>query len=425
MRRRILSETESGVTLTLSSSSQTVTGSSGSVNIYIYSDGEALKDDGVFVSSNQTWASPTYYKSSGYFYLYYSSNTDVVNSRTAIITVTYQGQSVTFTLIQNSGDITLDWSSSIYNGYSKVIPPYVNSSRAAFNITTSYGTASDYNWSINVTWASITVSSSYVAVKGLEDYTASTTRSGTITARHKTLNKTATISVTQYGAGYISEADGGYVLCSDRNVYQLASIPSGVTPIGIKKRNSSKAFSLTAMSCSTPNTGATGLNGSLSSNPCWGGYGYSTGVSYPPYSGNSPKEATQAVLAIDNGNSTAWKTASTISTTSTSRYTHPAAQCTWRFSPAGTSQGEWYVAEDWVVYMCDMTSGNTKRTNITLIALYNKYGVNVTMWNQYNLSAVEKSANDTYYQVWTGGSYSSTNTSKQSTSYPTRAEIDI
>ena len=52
---------------------------------------------------------------------------------------------------------------------------------------------------------------------------------------------------------------------------------------------------------------------------------------------------TATILAKDNAVSTAWQTASTIVNNSGGTNVHAPAQCCWRYSTVGTSQGEWYL----------------------------------------------------------------------------------
>ena len=65
-----------------------------------------------------------------------------------------------------------------------------------------------------------------------------------------------------------------------------------------------------------------------------------TGNAYADMDG---KGNTEKILAIDNGGSTDWQTASTITNTDRTRTIHPAAQCCWRYHTVGTQQGDWYL----------------------------------------------------------------------------------
>ena len=52
---------------------------------------------------------------------------------------------------------------------------------------------------------------------------------------------------------------------------------------------------------------------------------------------------TATILALDDAHSTAWRTASTIENNSGSTNIHAPAQCCWRYSTLGTTQGQWYL----------------------------------------------------------------------------------
>ena len=52
---------------------------------------------------------------------------------------------------------------------------------------------------------------------------------------------------------------------------------------------------------------------------------------------------TATILALDNAVSTDWQTASTITNNSGATNVHAPAQCCWRYSTLGTSQGQWYL----------------------------------------------------------------------------------
>ena len=55
------------------------------------------------------------------------------------------------------------------------------------------------------------------------------------------------------------------------------------------------------------------------------------------------KSNTEKILAIDNGVSTDWQTAATITNADRTETIHPAAQCCWRYHTVGTQQGDWYL----------------------------------------------------------------------------------
>lgn len=63
-----------------------------------------------------------------------------------------------------------------------------------------------------------------------------------------------------------------------------------------------------------------------------------TGNAYADMDG---KGNTEKILAVDNGVSTDWQTAPTI--TNIGGAIHPAAQCCWRYHTVSTNQGDWYL----------------------------------------------------------------------------------
>ena len=52
---------------------------------------------------------------------------------------------------------------------------------------------------------------------------------------------------------------------------------------------------------------------------------------------------TATILTLDDAHSSAWRTASTIENNSGSTNVHAPAQCCWRYSTLGTTQGQWYL----------------------------------------------------------------------------------
>lgn len=65
------------------------------------------------------------------------------------------------------------------------------------------------------------------------------------------------------------------------------------------------------------------------------------------------KNNTEKILAVDNGSSTDWQIASTITNTGNVETIHPAAQCCWRYHTIGTNQGDWYLpAAGELGYLC-------------------------------------------------------------------------
>ena len=55
------------------------------------------------------------------------------------------------------------------------------------------------------------------------------------------------------------------------------------------------------------------------------------------------QNSTNIIIELDNSNDISWQTANTISNSSFSTNSHPAAQCCWRFHTIGTEQGNWYM----------------------------------------------------------------------------------
>ena len=55
------------------------------------------------------------------------------------------------------------------------------------------------------------------------------------------------------------------------------------------------------------------------------------------------KGNTEKILAVDNGSSTDWQTALTITNADRTETIHPAAQCCWRYHTVGTNKGDWYL----------------------------------------------------------------------------------
>ena len=53
------------------------------------------------------------------------------------------------------------------------------------------------------------------------------------------------------------------------------------------------------------------------------------------------KGNTEKILAVDNGSSTDWQTAATITNADRTETIHPSAQCCWRYHTVGTNQGDW------------------------------------------------------------------------------------
>ena len=70
---------------------------------------------------------------------------------------------------------------------------------------------------------------------------------------------------------------------------------------------------------------------------------HSTANTNSIYADMNGKGNTEKILAVDNGGSTDWQTATTITNDGYTETIHPAAQCCWRYHTVGTQQGDWYL----------------------------------------------------------------------------------
>lgn len=87
--------------LSLSSESQTVEPTSGSITVNVYYNGNLLKDSSVRVTySGESISSASYSSSTGKITINYGVNEDDENSRTNIVSVTYKSLNAIFTLTQ-------------------------------------------------------------------------------------------------------------------------------------------------------------------------------------------------------------------------------------------------------------------------------------------------------------------------------------
>lgn len=108
------------ITLTLDPSSKSVTAASGSYTFTVYANSSILKDSNVTVSSDSSWATPSYSSSTGKVTVSYSANTDTTSRRTAVITVAYNSSTGNHTVTQSydyavSSDYTYDYSTSVFD----------------------------------------------------------------------------------------------------------------------------------------------------------------------------------------------------------------------------------------------------------------------------------------------------------------------
>ena len=127
------------------------------------------------------------------------------------------------------------------------------------------------------------------------------------------------------------------------------------------------------------------------------------------------KGNTEKILAVDNGVSTDWQTASTIvnnNSSSTNTQPHTAAQCCWRYHTVGTQQGEWYLpAAGELGYLAarwkaiDNSIDKLVSSGVEALVLpVSYYWWSSTEYSSYN--AVYLSFNSSYAYLYNGGKYS-------------------
>ena len=187
MRRRELFNIKKTGTLKLSASSGTAAASSGSyVTFTVKYNDVALTDENVVISSTQTWVTKTWTASTSTVKLSCTSNTDLNNSRSAIITVTYDGASASYTLYQSKGTLSLSSysASGNYKSGSTTFNIQINNSNYSGTATVSS----------NQTWATTSKSGSTVTVSYTENDSGNS-RSATITVTCQ--SKTQTFTFTQ------------------------------------------------------------------------------------------------------------------------------------------------------------------------------------------------------------------------------------
>lgn len=188
MRRRGI--LESGGNLTLSSYSGTVSASASSGAFYVYWNDVTLKDSSVAVSSNQTWATPTWNASSGRVTVACTENTDLASSRTAIITVTYSGVSATYILTQQTATLSIDQTSLTLSFDCDSISIYVKVNGKNYT-----GDASTVTISSNQTWLTGSYNPSWGVSVYAEDNTGNSNRYATLTITIQ--GQSVTCSITQ------------------------------------------------------------------------------------------------------------------------------------------------------------------------------------------------------------------------------------
>lgn len=131
MRRRIIENAYRTLPVTLSATSYTATPAPGTQTVIAYYGGVPIADLTSSMVSKSGNMSSVSVNSSGVITMRYNANTDTSNSKTSIMTLVYEGQTVTFTITQpndyetgttsnnhvdtNTSYITFDSSSVSYN----------------------------------------------------------------------------------------------------------------------------------------------------------------------------------------------------------------------------------------------------------------------------------------------------------------------
>ena len=342
MRRRALGDNEL-VNLTLSSSSKTISATTTSDSFIVYNNGDPLTKSSVTLTRSSSWiTSATWNASTSTVSIVISKNTDACNSRSATITVKYKGNNINYTLTQSKSTTPLIKLVS-WNGYDyDDCAAFGGEGSFLVRKTDTNNVTSNYVVNRSDSWITTTKSGATIYYTCADyDGSAGSHRYGYIYVNNTDGSCTTTASATVFQ--YANVCD---VMFSDGTTYSYGSWPSNKTPIGLVMPSwtySSTTYpgiclSLKYMSCSTPDSGTVS-----SETICWGGSNYSVGST--AWGGGSANA--NLILSVDNSNSTAWQTASTISNEGHNKYIHPAAQCCWRYHTEGTSQGDWYLPSEY------------------------------------------------------------------------------
>lgn len=329
MRRRLLLNNGSENTLTLSSTSGTINARENSYTsyIYVYYNEELVTDLDVQISCDKDWVEINWYSTNGYFRLNSNSyNPSFTNTRSAVISVTYEGLTVNYRLTQRR---------STWN----VTPTAVTSNFAAstqetFNVLINdYSLAEDYTISESLDWITTSKNDGIVTVTFSEN-TTQAERSGTITVTLSGESKTVTVR-----QGIIDPLPVIDVYDNIINIITDSYYNNDIKGVLIPNTNAYAAKYL--LDCNgTPNKESTSTYPASARPTYFGGDGYTIqGIT-----NNDGQANTATILAVDNSNSTSWQTASTISNSNNNQYVHPGAQYCWRYNPSNTnSQGQWYL----------------------------------------------------------------------------------
>ena len=355
----------SGSKLTLSEDSGTANAAANSkVSFTVNYNEVPLTDSNVTVTSSQSWATCTWTGSTSTVTVTCTNNTSISATRSATITVTYGGNNVKYTLTQSKGTWTVN--PSEFNPCQASGDSYV-----ACQVNGSW-ISSGVTFKNYPSWVNRTMFSGGGGYIYYDENTNSNSRTGTVTAVYQ--KDTKTITINQKGT-----ADLLSVRFADGNTYSYDNWPSNSTPIGIVIPNTNAFMSLVNMDYTKPDTGSVSSTGSYNNeNMLYFGsidaqimLTKKTNVDeakvYMPGTSNF-----NAIINYDNSNSTAWQTASAISNIVTDIYTHPAAQCCWRFHTEGTNQGEWYIPSTGEIYnaLVKETSSKLICTTSALMAKY-------------------------------------------------------
>ena len=347
-----------------------VSASGGSTTFYVYRNDDRITT-GFTVSSNKSWVTVNVDEYGSVNTTSSFNDETVASSRTASITVTFGGKSAIYTLEQDASSWQIVKSTSDatpLTSYDVGTP--VGASRYGeilLNGTNIYS-GTNYTLTTSDSWITATKSSSSGFRIAVSTFYDENPRNGTVTVNF--LGQTKTIQVSQQGTGGTLS-----VRSINGNSYYFSNWPSDATTvIGIEIPNSNLCITRLNPYVEYPDTG-----GFVQS--CrYGGSGYDTqGLPNFTTSGAAitdmdGKANTAAILAVDNSNSTAWQTASTIASEGTNQYVHPFAQLCWRYSNTGANKGDAYIPSAGQLYTYFRPYLNEiYKTRLTLHA---KYGIN-------------------------------------------------
>lgn len=369
-RRSLLGKGNIEYVFSASSTSSSVASTSGNISISIIStaNGDSIGytyaiSSSSLISSITTGATTVR--------IYYSANT-TTSSRSGYVYLTQNGSGkiISIYVSQSGGTYTFSGQTEGYACSQKNWSYWsVNSSisgvKTGFTVTSYDG---------NIT--SVTTSTTAVTLYWAENTSTTSPKISTVNLKQDGSNKTLTMTLRQSKTMIDSE---WYlpVLFYNTSTGTKTEIPystwSGYTssstykPIAIKVSGLTNTYvSIDYMSWRTPDTGNPLYSGSYSlmqcgsmmvdglnnnstnyqaqyQTQCGDIRDYDGRTSPSNISDTDGKSNNQKILAADNSSSTAWQTASTISSGSSSTTLHPIVQCAWRYHTLGTNQGDWYI----------------------------------------------------------------------------------